>query len=145
MPSYLDFAKIAALLMKLGQTTKTNMMRSTFTQQLYIPLLKAIQGKSVPHADKILASIVSSVPAFETSLLDNAQNLTCAEFILRVAVQQKRANPTDFNFAGLVQALFDGVFGGNKNLLCDFLVQTAIESDCQLSRVFAILHLTKMN
>lgn len=68
VPAYLDFAMIASLLMKLGKTTKTNMMRSTFTQQLYVPLLKATQAKKVPCADKILGAIVSAVPAFENTL-----------------------------------------------------------------------------
>ena len=57
--------------MKLGQKTKTNMMKSTFTKQLYIPLLQVIQCKLVPHADTILAAIVSSIPAFDKSLTEN--------------------------------------------------------------------------
>ena len=68
VPAYIEFTKIAAILLKLGQTTKTNMMRSTFMQQLYIPMLKAIQSKKLPHADKILASIVSSIAPFTTNL-----------------------------------------------------------------------------
>lgn len=92
---------IASLLLGLGKVTKTNMMRSTFTQQLYIPLLKAIHAKKIPHADKILGAIVSALPPFEISLLENTQNLACIENILRVAVSQKQADPLNFNFTGL--------------------------------------------
>ena len=104
MPSYIEFTKIVAILVKLGQTTKTNMMKSTFMQQLYIPMLKAIQSKKLPHADKILAAIVSSIAPFETTLQDkNSQtSLTCVQQVLKVAVIQKQANPTEFNFAGLL-------------------------------------------
>ena len=44
------------------------MMKSTFTKQLYIPLLQSIESKSIPHADTILAAIVGSIPATETTL-----------------------------------------------------------------------------
>lgn len=101
VPAYIDYSMVASLLMGLGKITKTNMMRSTFTQQLYIPLLKAIHAKKVPHADKILGAIVSALPSFESSLLENSQNLTCIESLLRVAVSQKQADPSTFNFAGL--------------------------------------------
>ena len=69
--SYLNLKRVANLLMRLGQTTKTNMMKSTFTKQLYIPLLQVIQSKYVPYADAILAAIVSSIPAFEASLYES--------------------------------------------------------------------------
>lgn len=90
VPAYLDYSKIAVIIQKLGQTTKTNMMRSTFTQQLYLPLLKVIQGKQVPNSDKILASILSSIPPIESSLFSNSQGLQCIQSILQVAVKQKQ-------------------------------------------------------
>lgn len=80
---------IASLLMKLGKTTKTNMMRSTFTQQLYVPLLKATQAKKVPCADKILGAIVTAVPAFENTLQESPVNYDCITSVLKVAVSQK--------------------------------------------------------
>ena len=91
-PAYIDYNKISTILLKLGQTTKTNMMRSTFMQQLYIPLLNAFDSRrQLPHADKILASIVSSITPFESasSLQDRGSqmNLTCVNNILKVAVR----------------------------------------------------------
>lgn len=61
-------------------------------QQLYIPLLNAFDSrKQLPHADKILASIVSSITPFESasSLQDRGSqmNLTCVNNILKVAVR----------------------------------------------------------
>lgn len=47
-------------------------MRNTFVQSLHLPLLRAIESKIVPHADKLLVAIVQSMPTIEDSLQENA-------------------------------------------------------------------------
>jgi len=64
---------------------------------------------------------------------------------MRVAVRQKQAHSTEFNFAAVFQTIFDHALGSNKSLLADFLVKTAIESTCTLARVFATLNLAQLH
>ena len=101
-----------------------------------------MESKRVPHADKVLAAIVTAIPPFETSLQDNSQSFQCIETLLKVAVRQKHASKAEFNFAGLLQTVFETTLAGNKALLADMLVMMAIESTCLLTRIFACLHLT---
>ena len=62
-------------------------MRNTFIQQLHLPLLRAIESKIVPHADKILVAIVQILPPIDKSLQENPQTVTCLETLMRVAVK----------------------------------------------------------
>ena len=65
--------------------------------------------------------------------------------LISVSLLQKQSNAAEFNLTGLLQYLYEKTLQGSKTLLCELLVEIAIESSCCISRIFACLQLQKMH
>ena len=143
--AYLDYESISNILRKLGQASQGNILKDTFMDQLYIPMLDQIGSTPLIHADKILAALLQAVPSVKVSLQEDPKSLLCIKKLISVSLIQKQSDSAGFNLAGILQCLYEKTLDGSASLLCELLIEIAIESKCFISRIFSCLQLHKMH
>jgi hypothetical protein len=121
------------------------MILNTFIEKLFSPIIKSMELRRFPCCQKLLTSILGAIPKTENSLTDDKLGSGVLKSILSVAIIEKKQEQDSIDLVGLIDTIFASNLSKNIILLCDLLVELAIQSPFQLVRIFSCLQLQRLH